>query len=555
GLWSLLALTETFGWVYSGLVVPGYLASVFVIQPAAGATIVGESLLTFWVARALSDAVSATGSWSRFFGRERLVVLIIVSVLVRQASQTWLLPGILGLVDARFGTTLRLEQSFSSIGLVLVPLTANMFWKLDTRRGIVQVAVPTLITYALLRLVFLPLTNLTFSSIELTYENVALDFLASPKAYIVLLTGTYVAARCNLFYGWDYSGILIPALLALAAFSPWRLVSTAVEAMLVFFAVRLLLRLPRLRTANLEGPRKIALVFTVGFLLKYVLSWALAPEVSGAGVNANDLFGFGYLVPSLLAAKMLHQEQIGRTIVPTYLVAVASPVIGSIVGFGLEQVAPAAARPLLPDTDRPPPTTVLARTPLGVMALAHVRARLDVAGEGSVRRPHVELDAWGDLWRDIDVWLRAGGAPGKAAERARAMGLTLRPLAGGGWALHETEERLRRQVGWDTAVLFPGAPGPILVVPAPAGGAPAAEAAAGPCPALSCRAVVASGVDTAAAGLAEGDALRATWAPLHVARAELTAPVVEIRADARVPVGAPVLHVRKLPGFDASRIG
>src|SRR5262249_2734151 len=365
GLRSLLALTETFGWVYSGLVVPGYLASVFVIQPAAGATIVGESLLTFWVARALSDAVSATGSWSRFFGRERFVLLIIVSVLVRQASQTWLLPGILGLVDARFGPTLRLEASFSSLGLVLVPLTANMFWKLDTRRGIVQVAVPTLITYALLRLVFLPLTNLTFSSIELTYENVALDFLASPKAYIVLLTGTYVAARCNLFYGWDYSGILIPALLALAAFSPWRLVSTAVEAMLVFFAVRLLLRLPRLRTANLEGPRKIALVFTVGFLLKYVLSWALAPEVSGAGVNATDLFGFGYLVPSLLAAKMLHQEQIGRTIVPTYLVAVASTVIGSIVGFGLEQVAPAAARPLLPDTDRPPPTTVLARTPVG----------------------------------------------------------------------------------------------------------------------------------------------------------------------------------------------
>src|SRR5262249_59022317 len=135
--------------------------------------------------------------------------------------------------------------------------------------------------------------------------------------------------------------------------------------------------------------------------------------------------------------------------------------------FGLEQVAPAAARPLLPDTDRPPPTTVLARTPLGVMALAHVRARLDVAGEGSVRRPHVELDAWGDLWRDIDVWLRAGGAPGKAAERARAMGLTLRPLAGGGWAPPETEEPLPRQGGWGTAGPLPGAPAPAPRRPRP----------------------------------------------------------------------------------------
>jgi hypothetical protein len=187
--------------------------------------------------------------------------------------------------------------------------------------------------------------------------------------------------------------------------------------------------------------------------------------------------------------------------------------------------------------------------------MAHVRARLDVAGEGSVRRPHVELDAWAKLWRAIDAWLARGGEPGPAATQARRMGLTLAPLPGGGWSLAETEERLRRQVGWDTAVLYPGARGPILVVPRPAGDAPAAEAAAALCPELACRAVVASGVDTAAAGLAEGDALRAAWSPLHVLRGEVRAPVVEVRADARVPAGAPVLHVRKLPGFDASRIG
>src|SRR5262249_35688871 len=200
GVWVLLFFTESFGWVWSGLVVPGYLASVFVIQPAAGATIVFESVLTFLVARLLSDGISATGAWSRFFGRERFLLIVLVSVIVRQSSQIWLLPGLLADIDARFGTSFHLEQSFSSIGLVLVPLAANQFWKLDLRRGLTQLAVPTGIVYLVLTRLLLRHTNLTFSSIELTYENVALDFLASPKAYIILLTGTYLAARYNLLY-------------------------------------------------------------------------------------------------------------------------------------------------------------------------------------------------------------------------------------------------------------------------------------------------------------------------------------------------------------------
>src|SRR5439155_14082079 len=140
-----------------------------------------------------------------------------------------------------------------------------------------------------------------FSSIELPYENVALDFLASPQAYIILLPGTYLAARYNLLYGWDYNGILIPALLALACFSPLRLATTAAEALLLVGAVRLALLLPFLRARNLEGPRKIALVFTLSFLLKYALGWVVATRAPS--LQATDLFGFGYLLPSLIAAK------------------------------------------------------------------------------------------------------------------------------------------------------------------------------------------------------------------------------------------------------------
>ena len=54
---------------------------------------------------------------------------------------------------------------------------------------------PVLLTYLVLQLILLPATNLSFSSLELTYEDVAQSFLSSPKAYILLLTTALVAAH------------------------------------------------------------------------------------------------------------------------------------------------------------------------------------------------------------------------------------------------------------------------------------------------------------------------------------------------------------------------
>jgi gamma-polyglutamate biosynthesis protein CapC len=557
GVLVLLYLTEAYGWVFNGLVVPGYLASVFVIQPAAGVAVIFESLLTFALARVISDVLGRTGAWSRFFGRERFFLIILVSVIVRQQSQLWLLPDLLGLVDDRFGSTFHLERSFSSIGLVLVPLTANMFWKLDLRRGLVQVGVPTLVVYALLRFLFLRYTNLSLSSLELTYENVALDFLASPKAYILLLTGAYLASRYNLLYGWDFSGVLVPALLALACFSPWRLVTTTVEALALVLLVSGLLKIPWVRARNVEGPRKIALVFTVSFALKWIVGWLLAPRTPwGAALllrlpefSVTDLYGFGYLVPSLLATKMLSKGERARVLVPTLQVAALTFVLGSVIGFALDQIAPSPPRALVPELRAPIVTSGLLRSPQGVMAIAQVRARLDVASDAPLRRPYQELAAYARLWRDLDRWLAAPteAMTAQLGRDAKLLGLTLTPLPGEGYALVEAEERLVRQVGWDSAVLYPGAPGPVLEVPRPWSEAPAAPAAALLCAALKCRAVVASGVDTAAAGLPSGDALVAAWAPLAVAHGQLrTAPVIQVRADETLGAGEAVLHIRDI---------
>src|SRR5690606_24980760 len=106
-------------------------------------------------------------------------------------------------------------------GLVLVPLVANMFWKITLGRGAIQIGLPVLITYAILAFVLLPYTNLSFSSMEITYDNVALNFLNSPKAYVILLTGAILAARFNVLYGWDSIGILVTSLHSLA----WLLLS------------------------------------------------------------------------------------------------------------------------------------------------------------------------------------------------------------------------------------------------------------------------------------------------------------------------------------------
>src|SRR5262249_6380614 len=194
-------------------------------------------------------------------------------------------------------------------------------------------------TYALLTFVLLPYTNLSFARLEITYENVALDFLASPKAYILLLIGAFIASRWNLIYGWDYAGILVPALLSLAWLSPARPATTMIVTFALVVLVRGLMLVPGFRTMNLEGPRKVALVFTVSFLLKWGLGWVVGPTISD--LRITDLFGFGYLLSSLLAVKVLQKEAVARITVPTIAVSVITLVIGSAVGFGLDKLAPA----------------------------------------------------------------------------------------------------------------------------------------------------------------------------------------------------------------------
>jgi hypothetical protein len=318
-------LTETFGWVFAGLVVPGYLAALFLLNPWGGLIDVVEAVVTYLVARLLGEYLPRTGLTSRIFGRERFFLIVLVSILVRLGIEGFLLPKLAPHATWTF-----------SIGLVIVPLSANACWNTGLLRGLVQNGVPTLLVFLLLRWVVLPHTNLALEGFELATENAAASFLASPKAYILVITGAVLAAAANVRYGWDYSGILVPALLGLTVLEPVKLGATFAEAIAVLFAVKALLRFSPLGRANVEGPRRIVLFFATDYFLRFVFAWVMDRQAHGEDVVT--LMGFGYLLPTLLAVKMSQRGSIAVVLFPTLKVSAAAFVLGTLIGFAAKEI-------------------------------------------------------------------------------------------------------------------------------------------------------------------------------------------------------------------------
>ncbi len=326
--------TETFGWVFAGLVVPGYLAAVFAIDPRAGMVDVAEAIFTYALARGIGEQLTRTGLTSRVFGRERFLLIVLCSVVVRLAVEGALLPRLAP----------HAAGSFFSIGLVVVPLAANACWKTGLGRGLVQTGVPTVIAFLLLRFVLIPYTNLSLAGFELATEDVAASFLASPKAYIILITGAILAAAANVLDGWDFNGILIPALLALVVIEPVKFGATFVEALVIVMIAAALLKTTRLGRANIEGPRRLVLFFSIDYAMRFGFAAVVGRGLPGADVVG--LMGFGYLLPTLLAVKIAQRGNAPLVLLPTAQVSIGAFALGTLIGFSAAMVdtAPSAAR-------------------------------------------------------------------------------------------------------------------------------------------------------------------------------------------------------------------
>ena len=324
------ALTEWFGFTFAGLIVPGYLASVLIIAPFSGAVIVMESLITYGIVWLLVDFFGDQKIWSSSFGRDRFFAFVLVSLFVRLTGELLLWPQAWQLMAGLFDLSERPPANLNSLGLVLVPLTANMFWKTGLWRGSVQVLMPTLVVWWVSAHMLLRWTNLRFSKFQVHYEAAAIDILATPKTYAIMLVGAAIAARTNLRYGWDFGGILIPALIALSFFEPGKVAISITEALVLAACVKILLERSPLRRFNLEGPRRIVLVFSVAYLIKYSVAWWM--QANYPHLQVTDFFSFGYLLSSLLALKII-QRGAARVLIPTLVVSAASFIIG---GLGAE---------------------------------------------------------------------------------------------------------------------------------------------------------------------------------------------------------------------------
>jgi len=333
GVFVVAFFNLRFGWTLSGLVIPGYLVPLMLARPWSAVIVLIEGILTYWLVWLFSEYLSKFGKWSSLFGRDRFFAMVVGSLAVRIILDGWILPEVGRILNSELGIAFDYTNNLRSFGLIITALIANYFWKPGLKKGLFSILATTGITLLLVRYVLIEFTNFNIGRLEYMFEDLGAFFLASPKAYIIIVITSFIASRMNLEYGWEYSGIMIPSLLALQWYQPYKLISTIVEAIVVLGIAKLVLKLPLFREKTIEGARKILLFFNIAFIYKFILGYILlwtAPHF-----RITDAYGFGYLLSAMIAIKMhdrLFFPQMVRSLFQTSLVAV---IMASGIGIGL----------------------------------------------------------------------------------------------------------------------------------------------------------------------------------------------------------------------------
>ncbi len=338
GVFIIAFFNLRFGWVLSGLVVPGYVVPLLILRPIAAGVIVVEAVLTYAIVWVFSERI-ARGRFNGLFGRDRFMGLVLASIAVRVTLDGWLLPELADWMSIHLDRQIDWHSNLQSFGLVVVSLMANQFWKPGLVRGLFAMLVVTGLTWLIVRYGLMEFTNFRLSGVSYVYEGLASSILASPKAYIILVITAFIGSQMNLRYGWDFSGVLIPALIALQWYQPTKILSSFVEAAIIYFLAQLVMKLPLFASMTIEGARKLVLFFNVSFVYKLVLGHILA--WLAFDVKTTDFYGFGYLLSTLLAIKAYDKNIFPRVMRSTLEVSLAGAVLGNIAGFLLAFWLPA----------------------------------------------------------------------------------------------------------------------------------------------------------------------------------------------------------------------
>ena len=333
GVFVVCFFNLRFGWNLSGLIVPGYLVPLLILKPWSAVAIIVEALFTYLLIWLFSEFSSRLGHWSNLFGRDRFFAIILFAVVSRILFDCFVFPEITTILSSYFNIAFVYKGGLYSIGLVIVALIANQFWNPGIKRGFPQLMVTLFVSYLIIRFLLIRYTNFRMSEVAYLYEDIATSILASPKVYIILIVTAFLASRMNLLYGWEFGGIVLPALLALQWYYPWKILSSIVEAGIIYGLAVLILKTPLFRNITIEGARKILLFFNIAFVYKMLVGFILPVIIPDTKIL--DVYGLGYMLTSLIAIKM-YDKKIGlrmtRITLQTSLVAVF---LATIIGFAL----------------------------------------------------------------------------------------------------------------------------------------------------------------------------------------------------------------------------
>lgn len=333
GIWVVCFFNLRLGWVFSGLVIPGYLVPLILVRPLSAGVIVVEALLTYALVYAFSESSPRIRKWSSLFGRDRFFALVIMSIVVRLFSEAWLVPILSDWILKHIDGIAVLESDLNGYGLIVTSLIANQMWKPGVRKGFVPFCVCIGLTWWIVRYGLMQYTNFSISNLAFMYEDIAASLEAAPKAYIILLVAAFMASRLNLKYGWEFNGILIPSLLALQWYQPMKVVTTFVECFFIYGLSSIALKLPLIRDINMEGARKFLLFFNIGFIYKLGLAHFLV--YYWPTFKSSDAFGYGYMLSTLLAVKMHDKGILLKMTQSTLKASFVSVIWASLIGYGL----------------------------------------------------------------------------------------------------------------------------------------------------------------------------------------------------------------------------
>jgi len=375
GVWIAWLFHERWGWSIAGLVVPGYLASMWIVAPESALVVCIEAFLTWALVHALGDVVLRVAGMP-IFGRERFLLFIVASFPVRLFVSGEAMPALMERLIADGWSADAFGSGLTGIGVVLVPLLANAMWSEGAVRGGRHIATTTFLTWLVLTQVLIPYTNFGFGSLNRTFDSMATSAWTSPVTLILLITTAVIAARNNLRFGWDFGGILVPALLAILVYNPAKIAWTLAEIGILYALLDVVLRIPWLARKDWGGTRLLVLTYSISWLWKLAL--ATFVDQMGWSLAVSDLFGFGYLLTSLVVVRCRRKGG---------LLKITPPILWT-AGQGIAVSIPliAVARTVLPEPVAPP-TIDLPAAPVeeAVLALtSRVQQQVGPIGEPPV---------------------------------------------------------------------------------------------------------------------------------------------------------------------------